>query len=106
MTPDRTIKSLNKEEFEIYWRAIETNEGWDVGKTDPIPRWVISGVHKKQGSITEYLVKKTNKAVWVPKLEAIKLAQEYRLRATLVHMKTGTMYLRPEYAKKPFQVIV
>lgn len=105
LTADRTIKSLTKEEFEIYWKAIEENEGWEVGEEEPIPRWIISGVHKKKGAITEYLIVKEKGSFWVSKADAIQLALEERIHATVVHLKNGTVYLRPEYGLKPFELI-
>jgi hypothetical protein len=56
LDPNRKISSLSDEEFERYWKAIEKNERWEVGEEDFIPRGIISGVHKKRGVITEYLV--------------------------------------------------
>ena len=35
--------------------------------------------------------------------KAIKLAAEGRLRAVIVHMKTGAAFLRPEFGSKPFE---
>lgn len=106
LTPDQTIKSLSEKEFEIYWKAIEQNEGWEVGREEPIPKWIISGVHKNRGLIIEYLVTKREGSSWIPKAEAIKLTEEHRLHAVVVHLNNGTIYLRPEYGKKPFQIIV
>jgi hypothetical protein len=68
LDPERTIKSLNEKEFKSYWQAIEYNEGWE----DFIEKWYITGVHKKRGIITEYLIA-MKKAVWVTKMDAIKL---------------------------------
>lgn len=31
LDPNRTIKSLTDREFEIYWKAVEENEGWPRG---------------------------------------------------------------------------
>jgi hypothetical protein len=105
LTPDRTIKSLTKEEFEIYWKAIEENEGWREGREDHIPKGIISGVHKKRGVITEYLIVNEKSSFWVSKADAIQLTLEERLHATVVHLKNGTTYLRPEYGLKHFEVI-
>lgn len=103
--PERKIKSLNKREFEMFWRAIEETEGWEVGREDFIPRWYISGVHKKRGIIYEYLIKKGKKSEWIAKVDAIELAEEGRLHAVVVHLKNNRAYLRPEYGAKPFQLI-
>ena len=61
LDPDRTIKSLSDKEFELYWKAMEQNEGWEVGDEDFIEKWIISGVHKKRGKITEYLLNQSGK---------------------------------------------
>jgi hypothetical protein len=103
--PERTIKSLNNEEFEIFWKAIEQIEKWEVGEEIFIEKWVISGVHKKHNIITEYLVNCGIESTWFPKQDAIKLAVEGRLHAIIVHLKTGIMYLRPEFKTAPFELI-
>lgn len=104
LNPNRTIKSLTDQEFEIYWKAIEENEGWEVGQEVFIEKWYITGVHKKRGVITEYLVETTDGPTWTPKEQALKLALEGRLHATLVHMKDGRLFLRPEFGSKPFEL--
>lgn len=101
LNADQKIKNLTNDEFEIYWKAIETNEKWEEGKEDFIARWYISGVHKKHGIITEYFVNSN----WISKAEALKLATEHRLHATIVHLKNGTEYLRPEYGASSFKLI-
>lgn len=104
LDPERTIKSLNEKEFKSYWQAIEYNEGWEEGQEDFIEKWYITGVHKKQGIITEYLIA-MKKGIWIPKNEALRLAKESRLHAVIVHLKNGTYYLRPEYKQKPFETV-
>ena len=104
--PERTIKSLNDKEFEMFWKAIEFVEKWREGTEDFIEKWIISGVHKKRGVIVEYLVHKSPKDVWITKEQAIQFATEGRLHAVIVHLKNGTNYLRPEYRAKPFEIIV
>ncbi len=104
LNPNRTIKSLTDQEFEIYWKAIEENEGWEVGQEVFIEKWYITGVHKKRGIITEYLVETTDGPTWTPKEQALKLALEGRLHATLVHMKDGRLFLRPEFGSKSFEL--
>jgi hypothetical protein len=61
-------------------------------------------VHKKNGIIVEYSVNKGNKSSWVSKEKAVNLAIAGRLHATIVHLKNGTTYLRPEYGDHPFRV--
>jgi len=104
LNPERTIKSLNDEEFELFWKAIEQTEKWEVGNEEFIEKWIISGVHKKHNVITEYLVHKKSDSVWVSKPEALQLALQGRLHAILVHLKTGTLYLRPEFSSHSFVV--
>lgn len=105
LDPERTIKSLNKKEFEIFWKAIEFVEKWKVGEEDFIEKWIISGVHKKCGVIQEYLVEKPEKSIWTSKDRALELAKEGKLHVIIVHLKNGTQYLRPEYRAKPFEVL-
>lgn len=105
LDPNRTIKSLSDKEFELYWKAIEQNEGWEVGDEDFIEKWIISGVHKKRGIITEYLINQSGKNRWIAKLDAIELALQGRLHVALVHHK-DSYYLRPEHGSKPFEIIV
>ncbi len=104
--PERIIKSLNDTEFKIFWKAIEHIEKWEVGREDFIEKYYISGVHKKHGIITEYLVQRGNSKIWFSKEESIKLTMENRLHATLVHMKNGSIFLRPEYHQNPFELII
>jgi len=54
------------------------------------------------GIITEYLIDRENKHTLIVKEEALKLAVERRLHATIVHLKNGTIYLRPEYGTPSF----
>ncbi len=89
----------------MFWGAIEQIEEWTVGREDFIEKWIISGVHKKRGVITEYLIMRRNGPVWFSKQDAIQLAIEGRLHAIVVHLKTGTAYLRPEFGADPFELI-
>ena len=63
LDPNRKISTLSDEEFGRYWKAIEKNERWEIGREDFIEKWIISGVHKKRGAITEYLVRANNSAL-------------------------------------------
>jgi hypothetical protein len=102
LDPNKRIKDLDTNEFDRLREAIERIEGWEIGKEDFIEKWYISGVHKKHGVIVEYLVDKGGKSSWIVKEEALKLATEGKLHVTIVHLKNGTTYLRPEYGNKPF----
>lgn len=105
LDPERTIQSLNDEEFEMFWQAIEFVENWREGEEDFFEKWIISGVHKKRGIITEYLVCIKNKSIWLSKQKAIEWTMEDKLHAILVHMKNGNHYLRPEHGQHSFVVI-
>lgn len=105
LDPNRKINSLSDEEFERYWKAIEKNESWEEGREDFIDKWIISGVHKKRGVITEYLVKTNKGSIWLSKPKALELASEGRLHATIVHLKTGIAYLRPESKSRHFELV-
>ena len=105
LDPERSIKSLDDQEFEAFWKAIEFVEKWIVGEDEFIPKGIISGVHKKRGVITEYLVCVNRESIWLPKQDAIKWAMEGKLHAILVHLKNGNHYLRPEHGQHSFVVI-
>jgi len=105
LDPNKLIKHLSIEEFERLRTAIERIEGWKEGHEDFIDKWYITGVHKKHGIITEYCVNQSGQSNWILKQYAIQLALEGRLHATLVHMKSGTIYLRPEHHNHSFVVI-
>lgn len=106
LNPDRTINSLNTQEFEIYWRAIEKNEGWKIGREDPIPKEYITGVHRKRGTIYEYRISRNGKETWLSKSDAIALAEAGRLHAIVIHLQNGSCYLRPEHHAKSFSSMV
>ena len=101
--PKRTIKSLSNKEFETFWKAIEQVEKWKAGQEDFIERWYITGVHLKRGIIREYCIQKNGKEIWFSKQEAIALAEECRIHATLVYRSNGSKYLRPEHRGKRFR---
>ncbi|MFZ4587155.1 MAG: hypothetical protein ACOYMJ_05085 [Candidatus Methylopumilus universalis] len=103
--PERLISSLNDDEFEEFWMAIEYIENWTVGSEDFIEKWVITGVHKNHGVITEYLVKNNSCEHWISKHEAIAMANTGQLHAIFVHMNNRNGYLRPPFHNGPFKVI-
>lgn len=96
------LSILSKEEFDRLCNAIERIEGWEIGEENFIDRSYITGVHKKHGVIIEYLIDKGGKGSWITKEEALNLAAEGRLHAIIVHLKNGTIYLRPEYGNHSF----
>lgn len=62
----------------------------------------MSYIHKKRGVVTEYLIQTPPGPTWFSKQDALELAFEGKLHATIVQLKTGTYYLRPEYRSNPF----
>ena len=102
--PQRTIKSLNAKEFEMFWKAIEKMEKWEIGQEDFVEKWYITAVHKNRGVITEYLVRKSSGLIWVSKSDAVKLANQRKLHAVIVRSKIGSSYLRPEFGAASFQL--
>jgi hypothetical protein len=78
LDPDRTINSLETHEFERYWRAIEQNEKWEIGREDFINKWYITGVQLKHGIIYEYLSCQNGQDIWLSKSEAITLAEAHQ----------------------------
>ena len=106
LNPDRTVKLLNAEEFKIYWKAIEQNEGWKVGGEVFIPRIYITAVHRKRGVIYEYRVSFDGKESWLSKKDAVALAESGALHAVVVHLHDGSCYLRPEYHAQLFSSMV
>jgi hypothetical protein len=100
-----SIKSLSDCEFEMFWKAIEKIERWTIGREDFIEKWYITAVHKKYGVITEYFVKKNKSYEWISKKEAIQFAIDGKLHVTIVHLKTGKFYLRPEFGFKSFEQV-
>jgi hypothetical protein len=105
LDPNKLIKHLSIEEFERLRTAIERIEGWKVGHEDFIDKWYMTGVHKKRGIITEYCVNQSGHSIWILKEDAIQLALEGRVHATIVYMKNGTTYLRLEHHNHSFVVI-
>jgi hypothetical protein len=106
LSPERTIKSLDNHEFESFWEAIEFVDEWTEGEEELIEKWIISGVHKKNGVIFECLVQDPRGSFWLRKEDAISLVNEGGLHAIIVHLKNGTCYLRPEHGAKPFELII
>lgn len=105
LDPNKLIKNLSVDEFEKLQAAIERIEGWKEGKESFIDKWYITGAHKKHGVITEYCINQAGITTWFSKQDAIQLALEARLHATVVHMKRGALYLRPEHHNHSFTII-
>lgn len=78
-------------------------EKWAVGQEEFIEKWIIAGVRKKRGIIIKYFINNNVEVRWFSKQDAISLATAGKLHATLVHLKNGTTYLRPEHQSNPFE---
>ena len=102
----RTVKSLNTDEYEKLLKAMEVHEGWKEGHEEFVEVESITCVRmNKKHVISEYLIKDSKQEQWCSKDEAITLAEDGRLHATVVHAKQGT-YLRPEFHAKRFRDLV
>lgn len=103
---DRTIRSLNDEEYEKLLDAMKKHEGWKEGREEYTEIKKIIGVHiNKKHVFFEFLIANTDGKEWVFKKEAITLAEEGRLYATVVHTK-GEPYLRPKFHQKSFKELI
>jgi len=109
---NRTIRSLNDEEYIQLLDAMKKHEGWIEGREEYIEAKPekkakeVLGVHvNKQHVITEFLVGTSKKSKWISKKEAIMMAEEGRLNAIVVHAKNGS-YLRPAHGAKSFHELI
>ena len=103
---ERTVKSLNEEEYEKLLKAMETHEGWQEGYEEFKEIKKITAVRmNKKRVISEYLIKDLKQELWCLKDVAIAMAEEGRLHAIVVHARTGA-YLRPEYGSKSFKELL
>lgn len=103
---ERTVKSLNDEEYEKLLKAMETHEGWQEGFEEFIEVKKIIGIRmNKKRVISEYLIKGLKEKQWCLKDVAIAMTEEGRLHAIVVHAKKGA-YLRSEYSSKSFKELL
>jgi hypothetical protein len=103
---ERTVKSLNEEEYEKLLKAMETHEGWLVGHEEFKVVEKITGIRmNKKRVISEYLVQGMKGERWLLKDAAIVMAEEGRLHAIVVHGKNGS-YLRPEHGSRSFRELL
>lgn len=103
---ERTIRSLNDEEYEKLLDAMKKHEGWREGREEYIEVKKILGVQlDKKRIISEFLIGDTSTSIWVSKQEAVALADEGKLHAIMVHSK-HCVYLRPEYHHTPFKQLI
>lgn len=99
----RTIRSLNDEEYEKLLYAMTTHEGWREGREESIEVKNILNVRlNSKKVITEFLIGNAFESVWLLKSDAIDLAEKGKLHAVVVHSKCGT-YLRPEHRRTSFR---
>lgn len=110
---ERTIRSLNEEEYVQLLDAMKKHEGWREGREEytkarpeNLPKQVLGVRVNKQNVITEFLVGSTKKkSKWISKSEAIVMTEEGRLHAIVVHTKQGA-YLRPAPGTPPFHELI
>jgi len=103
---NRTIRSLNEEEYEKLLDAMKKHEGWREGKEEYIEVKKILGIHiNKKRIIFEFLIGDSIGNTWISKENAIVLAEEGKLHAIVVHGKNGK-YLRPVYHGTPFKKMI
>jgi hypothetical protein len=102
---DRTIRSLNDEEYEKLLDAMKKHEGWREGREEYNEVKKVVGVHVKRHVIFEFLIGDSTGSQWVLKKEAITLAEAGILYATVVHTK-GESYLRPKFHQTSFRNMI
>lgn len=103
---ERTIRSLNDEEYGQLLDAMKKHEGWREGKEEYIEVKKVLGIYvNKKRIISEFLVADSNTSIWISKEEAIALTEKGRLHAVVVHAKHGA-YLRPEYHHASFKQLI
>lgn len=103
---DRTIRSLNDEEYEKLLDAMKKHEGWRQGREEYTEIKKIIGVHiNKKHVIFEFLIANSDSKEWISKKEAVALAKAGQLYATVVHTK-GEPYLRPKFHQTSFKQMI
>lgn len=103
---DRTIRSLNDEEFEKLLDAMTKHEGWRGGREEFTEvKQVLRVRVNKRHVITEFLVGNSSGSLWIAKKEAIVLAESGTLYAIVVNTK-GEPYLRPKFRHRSFKEII
>ena len=103
---ERTIRSLNDEEYESLLDAMKKQEGWRVGREEHQEINKILGVHiDKRHTISEILVGNSKGQKWISKKDAITLAEAGLLNAIVVNTKKGS-YLRPKFHQTSFRHMI
>ena len=104
LDPKKRISDLNPMGFEQLRMAIERIEGWKIGSEDLVDQWIISGVKKSFGAISDYYISRAELSRWITKEIGVGLVRNKQIKAVLVRSEKG-FYLRPSYGQKPFKVI-
>jgi hypothetical protein len=90
---NRTIQSLNTDEFNTLIKKMENYEGWhpweDGESYHPIQK--ITGVKMCRHRITDFLVLDYEEKHWISRERAIFLAEQKKLRAVVVHNKKNSV---------------
>jgi hypothetical protein len=103
---DRTIRSLNDDEYEKLLDAMKKHEGWREGREEYNEIKKVLGIHfDKRHTIFEFLIGNSKERSWITKKESIALADQGLLFAIVVHTK-GNIYLRPKHNQPPFSQLV
>lgn len=103
---DRTIRSLNDEEYEKLLDAMKKHEGWREGREEYTELKKIAGIHiNKKRTISEFLLVNSTGSEWVSKKNAIALAESGYLYAIVVHTR-GESYLRPKFHQTSFKKMI
>jgi hypothetical protein len=103
----RTIQSLSDDEFNVLIKKMENYEGWHPWPEgeEYIPILKVVGIKISGHRITSYLVQDISEKKWIPREQAISLAENQKLRAVVVHNKKCT-YLRPFPHDPPFRDLI
>lgn len=104
---NRTLESLNPDEFNMLISKMENYEGWhpwEEGELyEPIQKIVAVKMHNH--CITNFLVLDQFEKNWISREQAIELAENQKLRAVVVH-RSKQVYLRPFPHETPFKDMV
>ena len=102
---NRTIRSLNDEEYEQLLDAMKKHEGWRTGREEYTELKKVLGIHlDKRHVIFEFLIGNSKGHEWVSKKEAIALVQAGLLWAVVVHTKKES-YLKPKSHQTSFKLM-
>jgi hypothetical protein len=104
---DRTIESLNSDEFDTLIKKMENYEGWHPWEEgeEYTPIQKIIGVKMHKHHIIDFLILDHFEKKWIMREQAIKLAENRRLRAVVVH-HSKQVYLRPFPHETPFRAMI